>query len=216
MTGFCRAPGCRAGDPVGGGLPALTNNPWLCTECDGLARSTVTRAAVLYLAVREQVPPGSHQGERRRTAAGPASAAPLRVDMADLAVETVGLFVQWAAIWSGRNVAPYPSVREFAHALAELETNHDAIMRSDLAPAYAGDLRHWDRKARQLTGLSARPQRIPIPCPECDLRGIRWYPDDRELHCHGCGAHGPRLATRELWDLVSRAGSIDPERKAHG
>lgn len=204
--GFCRAPGCQGDPAAGGGLPALTANPWLCTDCDGLARSTVITAGVLYLAVRDQVPPGSHQDEHRRSVANVASPAPLRVDMVDLATESVGLFVQWAAIWSGDPVHPYPSVREFAHALDQLSTNHDAIMRSDLAPAYAGDLKRWSRKARQMTGLSTRPKRIPIPCPMCDMRGVRWYPDERELRCHGCGASGPRLATRELWDLVGRAG----------
>lgn len=203
MAIFCRAPGC-VGDS---GLPNLTVNPWLCDVCDRQARTTVVEAGLLYLAVREQLQPGSdHRSGGRGSAV--VTRAPLRVDMLSLAMQSVELFVGWSDIVAGRTEATSPTNGAFARALTELTTSHDAIMTTDRAPAYAGDLRRWSMKVRTTTGLAARPRRLPLPCPVCDLRGIRWDPEQRQLRCGACGTHGAPLFTGDLLAAIKRAGTL--------
>lgn len=190
---LCRAPGCLGPD----GLPRPAAR-WLCSECDALTKAVVVEAGVLYLAVREQLHPGSNGGERPGQT-GTASRPPLRVDMLDLANESLGLFIQWARIVGG------PPAGSLAASLAVLIEWHEHIVGSEYAPAYANDLRRWSIKVKSMTGLESRPVRVPAACPVCDLRGLQWFPSQRELRCRACGSRGAQLLSRELAALVEGA-----------
>jgi hypothetical protein len=164
------------------------------------------QAGLLYLAVREQLTPGSSGPADRRSSSEQAR-SPLRLDMLDLAQESVELFVTWASIAGGsvthgqRNQAGRTD-GAFARAVAVLLERHDSIVRSDLAPAYASDLRRWSARVRRATGQTIKPQRIPLPCSVCDLRGLSWYPAEGYLKCSGCGSSGDLLIAHGLKALI--------------
>ena len=90
----------------------------------------------------------------------------------------------------GHAPPPHPGVREagrvaHAHAYLTSPRQFDALCTYDAAEDTAIELNDLHRKVRSLLGQNRRVERLPTPCPWCDIAAL--VRDVDQVECRACG-----------------------------
>lgn len=206
----CVFPGCRdqAGDPE------LTQDV-ICQRSRTHYRKVLAWLGEDYAMLRAEMPSPVVRGEtvRRSSSRSYGHPAEWASDQRYAIATTLNQIHAGIADDRGDPAAPEPSVAEQIRvdkALHYLDTHFEALCTYAKAGEAATALSELHRGVRNAMGHGTQIQRLPAPCPECDLLLLVRVLDDMDDHVEcrnpGCGVRiGPTqygLWTRILADEV--------------
>lgn len=186
----CAYPGCDDGE----GNAALTTDV-ICTRSRRHYRKVLDWLTIDYVTVKTQMPKPAKRtaGAQRRAQREYGHPAEWASDMAREIAEVMNLIEDGLRDYRGDE--PPPNLRTAAeprvveHARRYFDVRFDDLCTYPAAADTAVELDDLHQKVRRALGQTRFAQRIPTPCPECDVAALVRTVD--QIDCRSCGAQIP-------------------------
>lgn len=199
MIGPCVFPGCRGED----GNPVLTALG-ICPDCQPKLHRLLTDVVLDYVNLKRNMPkpvPKSRNGRGAASRAGYGHPAEWASDTAAEIKETLFWFADELADFL---LTPPPAMLGGDEAAAVnacyrfLLNNFDFLARHDMAGHVAAELLELHKAVREGMGHTRMGERLPAPCPRCDVAALIRRPparprrgmpaqDPPPIRCANCG-----------------------------